>query len=80
VRTALEVVGLGIALLLGVVQERTMAYWKHFMDRAVELEGELGFKQYSTRPSAGLLSSTNAMRGFFLGFALFWLISLIWVD
>ena len=44
VRTMLQVGGLLMTLLFWVHQERTMVYWNHFVNRAAELEVELGFK------------------------------------
>ena len=70
--------GLIITLLFWVQQERTMTYWTHFVRRAAELEEELGFKQYSTRPPSGLFSSFKAMRLFFILLTLFWIASMIW--
>lgn len=72
--------GAVMSLLFWVHQERTMAYWNHFVRRAAELEGELGFKQYSTRPAAGILSSFKAMRLFFLLLTVFWLSSFFWTG
>ena len=50
-----------------------MAYWNNFVMRAAELEQELGFKQYSSRPKAGIISSFKAMRVFFIIFVIFWI-------
>lgn len=80
VRVLLEASGLVMTLLFWVHQERTMEYWNHFVRRAAELEEELGFKQYSTRPPAGIISSFKAMRAFFVLFTLFWLASLVWFS
>lgn len=55
-----------------ILQARTALYWRHFVAPASELEDELGHRQYSSRPPAGLLSSTEAMRLFFLVLVLFW--------
>ena len=65
-------------LLFWVHQERTQAYWNHFARRAAELEKELGFKQYTNRPQAGLVSSFKAMRLFFIVVLLFWLSTFVW--
>jgi hypothetical protein len=70
--------GLLISLLYWVLQERTMRYWNHFVKRAADLEKELGFGQYSQRPRAGLITSANAIRLFFLLLTLFWVVLLIW--
>lgn len=56
-----------------------MAYWNHFVRRAAELEEALGFKQYSTRPPSGIISSFKAMRVFFFILTLFWASSFFWV-
>ncbi len=74
----LKSAGLILTLLFWVQQERTMLWWTHFVRRAAELEEELGFKQYSTRPPSGMLSSFSAMRMFFILLTLFWIASLIW--
>ena len=69
-----------MTLLFWIHQERTMMYWNHFVRRAAELEEELGFRQYSNRPKAGLISSSMAMRVFFILLALFWASSLFWMN
>jgi hypothetical protein len=76
-RLVLKIGGLLATLLFWVHQERTMAYWNHFVQRAADLEKELGFKQYSTRPRAGILSSFKAMRLLFIVLALFWIVALV---
>lgn len=68
----IKVAGLFITLLFLVLQERTMLYWYHFVRRAAELEKKLGFKQYSTRPHAGVGSGSNAMRLFFAVMIILW--------
>jgi hypothetical protein len=67
-----------VTILFLVLQERTMLYWYSFIQRAAELEKELGFQQYSSRPPAGIITGRNAMRVFFLIMVLFWFISLFW--
>ena len=71
----IKIAGLFIAVLFLVLQERTMLYWYHFINRAAELEKELGFKQCSTRPHAGVGSGTNAMRFFFAVIIIMWIAS-----
>lgn len=75
---ALKSGGLLVTILFWIHQERTTAYWNHFMRRAVELEQGLGYAQYSARPPAGWLSSFKAMRALFLFMALFWGASFVW--
>lgn len=79
VRTMLQGAGLAVTLLFWIHQERTMAYWNHFVNRAAELEATLGFEQYSTRPPARLISSFHAMRAFFAILTLFWGTSFFWL-
>jgi hypothetical protein len=76
----LKVAGLVTTLLFWLLQERTMLYWYHFVRRAVELESTLGYHLYSARPGAGLLTSNNALRIFFLIIALFWLAAITWAP
>ncbi|MGD8850606.1 MAG: hypothetical protein PVF18_12820 [Anaerolineales bacterium] len=78
VRNMLQAGGFISTILFWVHQERTMAYWNNFVNRAAELEEELGFKQYRTRPPSGIISSFKAMRLFFLILTLFWASSFFW--
>jgi len=78
VSSLLQSGGLITTLLFWVHQERTMTYWNHFVQRAAELEEELGFQQYRTRPPTGIISSFKAMRLFFLILTLFWASSFFW--
>jgi membrane associated rhomboid family serine protease len=73
-----KIAGLLVTILFFVLQERTMLYWYSFIARAAELEEELGYRQYRSRPPAGIVTGRNAMRLFFLIMALFWVISLFW--
>jgi membrane associated rhomboid family serine protease len=75
---SIKVAGVLISILYWRLQERTMLYWYHFVNRAAELEEELGFGQYRHRPPAGILSGSNVMRMFFLVLVLFWTASLVW--
>ncbi len=73
-----KIAGLVVTILFFVLQERTMLYWYSFVHRAAELEKELGFQQYSSRPLAGLITGRNAVRVFFLIMVLLWVVSLFW--
>ena len=72
-----KLAGLLATVLYWVLQERTMAYWYVFVNRATELEKELGFEQYTLRPKPGPISSRWTIRMFFLALAVFWLVALI---
>ncbi|SYZ71981.1 membrane hypothetical protein [Candidatus Zixiibacteriota bacterium] len=76
----LKSAGIVVSVLYWILQERTMLYWYHFMHRAVQLEEELGFKQYSTRPPAGWITGSNAVRLIYFAIILFWLLGLIWLT
>jgi hypothetical protein len=73
----LKIAGLATTLLFWILQERTMLYWYHFVERAAELESVLGYKLYSSRPKAGIVTSSIAIRLFFLVIALFWVATMI---
>lgn len=76
----LKLAGLAITLLYFILHERTMLYWRHFVKRASELEQELGYRHYSSRPPAGIFSGTNAVRMFFIVLMLYWIAALIWLP
>ena len=77
---SLKVAGLLVAAVFWVLETRTMVYWRHFVRRAAELEAELGFRQYSTRPAEGMISSHRAIRALIGFVAVFWLIALVFVP
>jgi hypothetical protein len=45
-----KVIALGISVLFGIKIQSAIMMWDHFFNRAVELEGGLGLKQYTTLP------------------------------
>jgi hypothetical protein len=71
-----KVAGVLVSILFLILQERTMQWWYCFVERAAELEQELGFQQYRRRPSGHRVTGTVAMRLFFIVIILFWIISL----
>lgn len=71
-----KVAGLLVSILFLILQERTMQWWYCFVERAAELEEELGFQQYRRRPRGHRITGTVAMRLFFIVIILFWIISL----
>ena len=76
VAIALKVLGLSVAVVFWILEGRTMLYWRHFVDRAARLEEELGFRQYSTRPTEGWLTSHRAIRALLALVAALWLVAL----
>jgi len=77
-RIALKIGGLVVTLVFWLLDERAMAYWRHFRGRAIELENALGFQQHARAPAAKILSSANAIRVLYLSILLFWIAALIW--
>ena len=77
---ALKVAGLLVAGVFWVLETRTMVYWRHFVARAAELEAELGFRQYSTRPAEGLISSHRAIRALIGAVAVFWVVAILFLP
>ena len=78
IRLMIEVAGITVVVVFWITEERTMSYWRNFVQRAAALEEELGFQQYSTRPREGMITSANAVRLLFLLLLLFWITTLIW--
>ena len=78
VRYVLKFGGLIITIVFWIMEERATSYWDHYRNRAVELEKQLGYKQYSTRPTRGFFSATNAVRVLYSFMFLLWVITLIW--
>lgn len=79
-RFVLKIGGVITTVVFAIMEERAADYWHHYRRRAVELERELGYKQYSTRPARRIMSATNAVRVFYICVFLFWLATLIWYS
>jgi dipeptide/tripeptide permease len=74
--TVLKTVGVIVALVFWVMEERAADYWHHFANRAVSLEQVLGFEQYSRRPVQKLFTATNAARLLYFGVLALWAVAL----
>ena len=77
---ALKIAGVVVTATFWTLQERTMLYWRHFVARAAELEAELGFRQYSTRPPEGWLGGHRVVRILFVLALAFWVTSIVWLP
>lgn len=77
VTVVLKIGGCLTVIFFWIMEERAAEYWRHFMRRAVELEKELGYKQYSTRPQHKV-NTTHVFRVFFSSMLLMWIATLIW--
>ena len=73
----LKIGGLIITVVFWIIEERAADHWHHFSRRAVELEKELGYQQYSTRPARTVVTATNAVRALYFFVFLFWVAILI---
>lgn len=74
----LKIGGLIVTVVFWIMEERATDHWHHFSRCAVELEKQLGYQQYSTRPARTVVSATNAVRALYFFVFLFWVATLIW--
>jgi hypothetical protein len=74
--TLLKVAGALVTLLFLILQERTMAWFYRFLERAAELEEVLGFYQYRQRPQGHRITGRVSIRLFFIVIILFWISSI----
>jgi hypothetical protein len=72
---ALKIGGIFSSALFWYLEMRADEYWSHFMKRAVVLEKELKFKQYTERPQRRF-RTTVAIRLFIAGVGIIWIVSL----
>jgi len=76
-RMTLKVGGLVVALVFFILEERSTGFWKHYKDRAKELEVVMQCWQYRPDVKQWMpVSATWATRLLFLAAALFWIVSL----
>lgn len=76
VNILLKLAGALISLMFLILHERTMTWWYRFVERAAELEEQLGFQQYRNRPRGHRITGTVSIRIFFIILILFWIVSL----
>lgn len=77
-RFVLKTGGVITSIVFWIMEERVADYWHHYRRRAVELEKELGCKQYTTCPAKTIVTATNAVRALYACIFLFWIVALIW--
>lgn len=68
----LPVIGICIAAMFWVMEERNQDSLKDFERRARDLETSLGYRQYTNRRTATCLSLTNATRIIYAGAIVLW--------
>lgn len=73
----LPAVGLVVTIVFWVMVARTEKYYAALRDRGWELERLLKFRQLSTLPSRGLLTTKRATHLLFLTFVALWLLLLL---
>jgi len=76
-RTFLAGLGLMITFIFWIQDERIVAYWKSFMERAREIEEDLEIKVFGVTPKRGLFSAGTAVRLLYLLFFATWAALLI---
>ncbi|HWR52764.1 MAG TPA: hypothetical protein VN428_16760 [Bryobacteraceae bacterium] len=73
-QAAASAAGLVITAAFYAMEASAVGYWRRFKDRAVELERELGFVQYTTnRHPRPRVNATTAVAGLFLTAGLYWM-------
>jgi hypothetical protein len=70
--------GILVSIIFYLLHERTMAWWHAFLTRAIAIESDLGYRQYSDVPRTRIITGTNVVRAFYLVILAFWVASLIW--
>jgi hypothetical protein len=78
IKFTLKVGGIITVIVFWIMEERAADYWHHFCRRAVELEKELGYQQYTKRPARVFITATNAVRLLYAAILVFWVASIIW--
>jgi hypothetical protein len=73
----LKIIGICIVVTFGIMEERAAGYWHSFLKRAIQIEGQIGYKQYSGRPERKSITATNAIRFLFIVIFIFWIVSFI---
>jgi hypothetical protein len=73
----LKIIGICIVITFGIMEERAADYWHAFVRRAVEIEKEIGYRQYSGRPGGRFITATNATRFLYIVTFIFWIVSFI---
>ncbi|NOG93111.1 MAG: hypothetical protein HND42_07715 [Armatimonadetes bacterium] len=73
----LKCAGIFSTLAFFVLQERTMTWFHAFNRRAIELEKELGFRQYMDVPRVRVLSGQNSIRSLFMMILAFWILMIV---
>lgn len=71
-RLVVMAVSVVVSVAFSIIEERSSDHWHHFRRRAKVLEAQLGYEQYSSRPTRKLVSATNAVRLLHWGSALGW--------
>lgn len=64
--------GLLLTVIFWVQDERIVAYWRNYRERAKTIEASIGYQIFSTSPKRGLVSAGVAVRALYVSFAGAW--------
>lgn len=73
----LKIVSFVLVFVFWVQDERIVAYWLSFRDRAIEVEKDNNIKVFTVTPERGLLSAGTAVRILYATFVVVWLLLLL---
>ena len=76
----IKVMGIFMVFVFWIMEERIIRYWETHRRRAEELEDQLRYLQYKTRPKGKLIRGRTAARLLFGGIIIFWTVALIWHE
>jgi hypothetical protein len=77
VRSALKASGVITAVVFAVMDHRACSYWHAHRRRAIELEKELGYRQYSRQSRGLFFTATNATRLLLWGGTMAWVVACV---
>jgi hypothetical protein len=73
----LKIIGICVVITFGIMEEKAADYWQSFVKRAMQIEEQIGYRQYSGRPKRRFITATNATRFLYLVILVFWIVSFI---
>lgn len=77
VRFVLKIFGAMTAVVFALMDHRACSYWHAHRRRAIAMESELGYQQYSSQSRRRVLTATNATRLLLWGGMVVWVLACI---
>lgn len=74
---AIPAIGLVVVIVFLILELRILIYWDHHKNRTKDLERELGYDQYKTRPEPRYIRGRFAIRLLFAGVSIFWVFIIV---